>query len=237
MKQWIDGFVDDTSLFVNLSIDSVDKNDISLLTTKLKEDMIIWKNLLEASGGKLELSKCFYYILSWKFDEEGNGKLMIITEQRQYVNEIQIQENDSDLSVLIKQRDVDDSHKTLGCFKTITGNEQDEIQTLKRKSDKYGLAVKKAKFQRKQAGMCYNTIYIPSIKYGLPATSLDIEDIDYIQRFAVDKFVSAIGYDHIISRAILFGPEEFGGIGLKHLFTEMMGMKLDSVISHVRANS
>lgn len=66
---------------------------------------------------------------------------------------------------------------------------------------------------------------------------MDIEDIDYIQRFAVDKFVSAIGYDHTISRAILFGPEEFGGIGLKHLFTEMMGMKLDSVISHIRANS
>jgi hypothetical protein len=44
--------------------------------------MIIWKDMIEASGGKLELSKCFYYILSWKFDEEGNAIPMSIPDQQ-----------------------------------------------------------------------------------------------------------------------------------------------------------
>jgi hypothetical protein len=57
LLQWIDGFVDDTSLFTNLNSFSKNCNDIELLTTALKEDMIAWKELLEATGGKLELKK------------------------------------------------------------------------------------------------------------------------------------------------------------------------------------
>jgi hypothetical protein len=46
-----------------------------------------------------------------------------------------------------------------------------------------------------------------------------------------------MGYDHSTPRDLIFGPEEFGGFNVRHLFTEMMGMKLDSIISHVRADS
>ena len=38
---------------------------------QLQDDARIWEKLLAATGGKLEFTKCFYYILQWKFDEEG----------------------------------------------------------------------------------------------------------------------------------------------------------------------
>jgi hypothetical protein len=63
IQQWIDGFVDDTSLFTNI-INQTDNNNIIQLCTQLTRDVTIWNELLEASGGKLELSKCFYYVLS-----------------------------------------------------------------------------------------------------------------------------------------------------------------------------
>jgi hypothetical protein len=59
IQQWIDGFVDDTSLFVNLKGDVDKKNDINALHLQLRHDMVLWQELLEASGGMLELSKCF----------------------------------------------------------------------------------------------------------------------------------------------------------------------------------
>jgi hypothetical protein len=68
IQQWIDGFVDDTSLFANILTSDNDSNTYNLIQ-QLKKDMIYWKELLEASGGKLELTKCFYYILSLKFDK------------------------------------------------------------------------------------------------------------------------------------------------------------------------
>jgi hypothetical protein len=86
----IDGFVDDTSLFTNLLNTIIESNDIEELTSQLRHDMIAWKELLEASGGKLELTKCFYYILTWKFDSKGNPVPTTIREQRQITNQIRV---------------------------------------------------------------------------------------------------------------------------------------------------
>jgi hypothetical protein len=48
--------------------------------------------------------------------------------------------------------------------------------------------------------------------------------------------LSAAGYDQNTPRAVAFVPQ-MGGDGILHLYTEMLGMKLDMVISHIRANS
>lgn len=79
VKQWIDGFVDDTSVFSNKGLNN---HNISELARQLQEDSEIWANLLAASGGKLELDKCFYYLLTWTFDENGIGRPETISEQQ-----------------------------------------------------------------------------------------------------------------------------------------------------------
>jgi hypothetical protein len=45
-----------------------------------------------------------------------------------------------------------------------------------------------------------------------------------------------VGYNHSMHRSIVFGPQKCGGIGIKHLFTEMMSMKLNAIMSHIIAN-
>jgi hypothetical protein len=64
--QWIDGFMEDTSLFTNLNSFAKNCNDIVLLTEALKRDLIAWKELLEATGGKLELKN--FFTTSWHGD-------------------------------------------------------------------------------------------------------------------------------------------------------------------------
>jgi hypothetical protein len=46
-----------------------------------------------------------------------------------------------------------------------------------------------------------------------------------------------MGYDRSTPRALIYGPSEFGGFGIRHLYTEMLGMKLDTVVSHLRADT
>jgi hypothetical protein len=139
LKQLIDGFVDDTSLFTNLLNTIIESNDIKELTSRLRHDMIAWKELLEASGGKLELTKCFYYILTWKFDSKGNPIPTTIGDQRQLADQINIPEPSTNSIVQIQQKEVDEAHKTLGCYKCIIRNEQAEIGYLKSRSDALAL--------------------------------------------------------------------------------------------------
>jgi hypothetical protein len=186
IKQWIDGFVDDTSLFSNLVNTGFEHNDIKALHQNLTRDMIAWQELLEASGGKLELSKCFYYILSWKFDGEGRAIPHTICEQRQEASQIAIYNTNSAKQTNINHKQVNEAHKNLGSYKSIAGNQEQQIKYLKNRSDKYANAIKNGKLTRKQARMSYKTIYLTSVKYGLPACSLTPASIDYIQRHSVD---------------------------------------------------
>jgi hypothetical protein len=78
IRNWIDGFVDDTSLFTNLDYG---KRNLEQLKKRGKYDGQLWEGLLSTSGGELELQKCFYYILSWKWDHDGNAKPENIKEQ------------------------------------------------------------------------------------------------------------------------------------------------------------
>jgi hypothetical protein len=58
--------------------------------------------------------------------------------------------------------------------------------------------------------MAYKMVYIPSMKYGLPACSLTLDKINYIQNYTLDKFRPAMGFDHGSPRATIHGPQENG---------------------------
>jgi hypothetical protein len=236
--QWIDGFVDDTSLFTNLNSFSNKCNDIRLLTEALKEDLIAWKELLEATGGKLELKKCFYYIMAWRFDVKGNAIPTMIKEQREVCDQITVKcQSTSTSMVTIDQKEVTKGRRTLGVDKNMVGDDINHMDRLKQKSDQFGFQIKNCKLSRKQIIMAFNMMYFPAMKYGLPAASFSLENIERIQKYTIDKFLSAMGYDHSTPRDLIFGPEEYGGFNIRHLFTEMMGMKLDLIISHLRSDS
>jgi hypothetical protein len=151
LRQLVDGFVDDMSLFANLLGTIIECNDIEQLTSRLKYDMIAWKEVLEASGGKLELTKCFYYILTWKFDNKGNPIATTVTEQRESTQQISITDTFTNDTITIQQKEVGEAHKTLGCFKCIVRNEAAEILYLKTRSDALANMIRNYGLTHKQA--------------------------------------------------------------------------------------
>ena len=66
------GFVDNTTHWVNdferVMVGTYSTNDMYSDTQHTAQ---WWEQLLYATGGKLELSKCFYYPILWRHDEEG----------------------------------------------------------------------------------------------------------------------------------------------------------------------
>lgn len=65
---------------------------------------------------------------------------------------------------------------------------------------------------RKQAIMSYKMIYFPSLKYSLAVCLLSLNDINYTQRYLVDKFVTEICLEHTMDISIVYGPVDYGGI-------------------------
>ena len=49
--QWIDGFVDDTSIFTNHDSNNTTHDDPNIIASALQEDAEVWNSLLSATGG------------------------------------------------------------------------------------------------------------------------------------------------------------------------------------------
>jgi hypothetical protein len=153
------------------------------------------------------------------------------------VEQIHIPDGQFGTQITIDQKEVIVEHKTLGCFKSITGSAKEEIKYLKTNSNILGNHILRATLTHYQVYLAYNIIYLPSLKYGLPLTFLSFQQIEGIHRFAVDIFLSSMGYYRSTPRALVYRPVELGGFGVRHLYTEMQGMKLDMMVSHVRENT
>ena len=83
--------------------------------------------LLAATGGKLELPKCFYYPIFWKFTAQGKPVLDIPNEAapRLQIQELQISE-----PTIIPMKLPTEPHKTLGVHIAPDGNQADQIKAL-----------------------------------------------------------------------------------------------------------
>ena len=68
VKRSIDGFVDDTTQVANQFPQPA---DIPKLVSEVQRSAQWWEELLVATGGKLELSKCFFYLLELAGDDKG----------------------------------------------------------------------------------------------------------------------------------------------------------------------
>ena len=76
-----DGFVDDVTHWFNLGLLHSLLNEVSVqdIASGLEREGQTWERLLWTTGGKLELSKCLYYILYYKFDPDGTPHMESVT--------------------------------------------------------------------------------------------------------------------------------------------------------------
>jgi hypothetical protein len=176
-----------------------------------------WAGLLEASGGKLELMKCFYYLLTWTWNDKGEAVPQ--TAQQQAVTTPVHLQTTNTTPIQLQQREVNICHKTLGTYKCLDGNESEHIKILEKKSTNLGNLVYSGQLNRRQARLAHNMIYIPSMSYSLPAMTLSEETTHQIQKKASTKFFQVCGLAQSFPRAVVYGPEAFGGMGMKYLYS------------------
>ena len=87
---------------------------------------------------------------------------------------------------------------------------------------------------RDEAHKAYQTLYIPSITYGLPATCVPRATLDKIQSQALSIFLPKMGINGHHPRTSLYAPISTGGLGLTHLYTEQGVQHTIQALRHLR---
>ena len=122
------GFVDDSNGQTNnFLLDETDET-LPTLLHQLRTNAQVWSNLLGASGGALELSKCSCHVAVWTFSLHGDPVLM----NHQTINNSAATVNDPFTNVEHNLEFLSPytAHKTLGHYKEPAGEQRSQFQQL-----------------------------------------------------------------------------------------------------------
>jgi hypothetical protein len=120
-----DGFVDNVTHFFNLGLTFIMlQNFVSTedITSGLEREGQSWERFLWTSDGKLELSKCLFYILTYKFEPEGTPQMESATNIPERL--VCLTLGEAIERTPIKHYDHKEAHRTLGLWPTLTGDQK-----------------------------------------------------------------------------------------------------------------
>ena len=112
-----DRFVDDFTHWFNLGLLHSLLKDVSVQDNMLyleREGHSCWERLFWTTGGKLELSKCLYYILFCIFDPDSTPHMESVTNMGDDL--VSLTSGKEPVSSNIEHRDCSKAHRTLGMW-------------------------------------------------------------------------------------------------------------------------
>ena len=202
------GFVDDSTGTCNDVRPQVEA-PMNELLKMMEHDAQLWNNLLYCSGGKLELTKCSFHVLTFHFRPNGQP----IPEIEEYPNQIHITDLETDARIQITSKRSFDPHKTLGHYKSPYSKPTTQLQHIKNKADRLSLLIAVSPISRQGAYLAYHTLYIPSVQYTLPQSFFNRQELEKAQATSVQKLCAKCGYNRNLARVLLFAPAAYSGGG------------------------
>jgi hypothetical protein len=86
---------------------------------------------------------------------------------------------------------------------------------------------------RNESAVAYKSFYLPSLGYGMCATTLSFQECEDIQRPVINAILQKMGINRKSSRAVVFGTAQFGGLGLDNLATLQEHSRLKYILGHL----
>ena len=175
-----------------------------------------WQDLLNATGGDLSLEKCSYGILSYDFTPTrfGNNNVSMHTATTN-PGEISLQPlNQRQLPKTLKRLDPLTPEKYLGVHINMEGTWKSEFGRRKTQFKEIAQKIRTAKMTRLDAYLIYQVRYKKALTYFLHHTHLSTTQCDEIQRPFILAILPKMGFNRFMKRAVIFGPEKFGGMAL-----------------------
>jgi hypothetical protein len=161
------GFVDDVTLWIGDMLRAFEgQEDPSTMLDETQMAAQWWESLLTATGGKLEFSKCFFYLMFWVFNEDGEPRLL---EPEELPYPIEIVDSVTKDTIRIETRSCTKAHKTLGVMETPNGNYKPETDRLMTKANEFARKATLVSVSEQDTTTLYFSMIHSSMRYSAPA--------------------------------------------------------------------
>ena len=189
-----EAFVDDTTLWL-LQMGMLLTFAIALMQTSAQR----WERLLHATGGALNLAKCFWYGIEWQFTPTGEPKMVHTTAGPPILLH---SSPNLDNPATIQRVSTATGMRTLGVRLAPDGNDHDEFSYRIQQATKMQQRVAAAPLGREYVGIGFRAIWQMMIQYPLGSTCFTVQQCAKIQAKYLPTFLSKMGINRMTATAV-----------------------------------
>jgi hypothetical protein len=222
LKLGMTGFVDDNSAQTTGPPEETE----AALALRCTHDAKLWHDILWATGGALETSKCSYQSMRFNFSKAGSPFL----RHGKHGPPIVIQDAAGD-DITIQQLPVTKAYKILGTYQAAFASQRQQHSVLKKKATEHCRALALSNVSKRGAWIYYSSVFLRSVGYPLGVCHLSNSQLDSLQGSMVATTLKKMGYNSRMSRAVTFGPTKYGGIDFRDFKVER-GIKSFRLVMH-----
>ena len=232
------GYVDDVTLGCTLEDENIPNDEIISKSTEEELKVVEtitdmgqkWEEMLFTNGGRLELKKCHWLLVSWKWIR-GVARMKRI-EEAPAIMKIRQTEEDSD--VIIRRTTVGDAPRILGCHISANGRWDFEIGRWKAEGARFAAKIKRAKLRRASGEKIYSSLWLSKLRYISPVVGFTKKQSSDINNPVLRQCLPVSGYNRNFPRQVVHGPAKFGGMEWETLWSIQVLEKVKFFIRHVR---
>ena len=224
IQKILDMFADDTSQICNSFQESC-------LLEQTRQNLQLHSHLVFVTGGLIALDKCSFYHVQFKFDDDGNPRMLKISENS---HDLMVRRTFDGPLEVIKQLDPNSEHITLGYFIAPTGCNIITIKKLTEIVTHWTTKIKSSNLSDRNTLLSYESVIKPKLTYRLVANSLTFEECDAIFRPVFEILLHACGIQRHMSRTLCRASHQFAGLGFTHLYDLHGQEKLKFFFMHLQ---
>lgn len=183
------GFVDDCTQRVNKFHDDCQPNAACLIQM-MEHDAQQWNNVLWASGGALEQSKCSYHLIQSDWTEDGHPFLQGGSQAAP------ITLHDGRQFNKVHRKSSYSSHKTLGGYINPAHSNKSTLHATRLKNEHFTRLLEINYMSRQEAWLLYTSVYLPSITYAIPMSPLTLQQSTNINSRFLRVLLPRLGYSN-----------------------------------------
>jgi hypothetical protein len=224
-------------LYVNntdiLYIDLTNDESTDKVHTAIQGSVNSWENLLIATGGALQPNKCFYSIISFKWN---NGEWRYAKNSTRDDLRITVPLPNGS-SKLISHKKVSQAEKTLGAMTSPDGDSTASIALMQEKVQHWINAVCNGHLHQQKVWFSLKVQFWPRVGYGLcssTATLDKLENVLHWQYYQISPLGGVVRTITVASRTIDVG---FFGMGLPNLGIEALVATTNKLLMHYGCNT
>ena len=222
------GYVDDVTLGV--SVPNTQQQSEKNVHSHIRKMGQLWEKLLYITGGKLELSKCFWVPITWRWS---GGKPVMNTKPSRS-GELYLTESESKQRCLIPKRKGTDVEKRLGVASACDGKWRTEYEQWIQFSTSFSRRLRYARLGRRVGFIAYHSLWVAKFRYSAPVIGYSKAQLSKIQQTVIGLCLSVAGYCSKIPRAVVYGPKSMGGLDWTNIGILTLYEKIKFLIGSIR---